>query len=94
MVLQRFFIAALLHILENLNHNGRVPISIEIDFLVIGHFADLAARIWLLVSSIGWRARECKVGLHCTYLVSAKLEGRSAVIAPPKSGVFVNDILD
>jgi hypothetical protein len=27
-----------------------------------------------------------------TDLVSAKLEGRSTVMAPPKRGVFVNDI--
>jgi hypothetical protein len=28
------------------------------------------------------------------YLVSAKLEGRSRVIAPPKRGVFVNAIFE
>lgn len=33
-----------------------------------------------------------RAGFEWTYLVSAKLEGKSAVIAPPKSGVFVNAI--
>lgn len=45
MVLQRLLIAALLHILEDLHHNARVPLCIQVDFLVVGNLADLAVAI-------------------------------------------------
>lgn len=47
MILQSLFVARLVHILENLNHDARVALCVQIDFLVIGDLAYLAA--WRLV---------------------------------------------
>lgn len=50
-VLQSLFIAALVDIFQNLNHDGRIPISIEVDLLVVWHFAYLTAQLWLVSRS-------------------------------------------
>ena len=42
MVLQRRFIAFFLHVLEDLDHDARVPLGVEVDFLVVGDIADSA----------------------------------------------------
>jgi hypothetical protein len=83
MVRQSLGIAGLLHVFEDFDDDGGVAVRVEVDFLVVGDLADLT----FLVSdaSGGGLGRE-------RYLVSAKLEGRSTVIAPPKRGVVLNDI--
>jgi hypothetical protein len=88
MVLQRFFVVGLLDIFEDLGDDGRIAIGIQINFLVVGNLADLT------VTSLVTSANKDVAG-HAgmfTNLVSAKLEGRSTVIAPPKNSVFVNAI--
>lgn len=42
MVLQRLFIAGLVHVLEDFDHDARVPVCVEVDFLVVRDLADLA----------------------------------------------------
>jgi hypothetical protein len=83
MVRQSLGVAGLLHVFEDFDDDGGVAVRVEVDFLVVGDLADLT----FLVSdaSGGGLGRE-------RYLVSAKLEGRSTVIAPPKRGVVLNDI--
>jgi hypothetical protein len=41
MVLQRFFVAVLVDVFEDFDHDGRVALGVEVDFLVVGDFADL-----------------------------------------------------
>ena len=42
MILQRFFVAVLLDILQDLNDDAGVAVVVEVDFLVVGDLADLA----------------------------------------------------
>lgn len=51
-VLQRFFITALFLILEDLDNNGRVAIAVEVNFLMVGHFSDLAMLTCQLVRAL------------------------------------------
>lgn len=44
MVLQGFCIRRLLHVLEDLDDDARVPVFVEVEFLMVWDFADLAAR--------------------------------------------------
>lgn len=91
MILQRFFVVRLVDIFEDFGDDGRIAIGVEINFLVIGNFTNLA---------ITWSARSAMLRVVLSWagiianLVSAKLDGRSTVIAPPKNSVFVNAIFD
>lgn len=44
MILQRLLIASFAYVLQNLNDNIRVAVAVEVDFLVVGDFSDLA--VW------------------------------------------------
>jgi hypothetical protein len=43
MILQRLFVARFVDVLQDLDDDGRVAVGVEVDFLVIWDFADLAA---------------------------------------------------
>jgi hypothetical protein len=43
MILQRLFVARPVDVLQDLDDDGRVAVGVEVDFLVVGDFADLAA---------------------------------------------------
>jgi hypothetical protein len=110
-VLQCFFIIALLDILQYLDDDTGVAIAVEVDFLVVGDLSDLTVDLVcqygssryaipclesvcsigrLYILGVGLMTMQ-KEGAGCggaqdkrrTYDASAKLEGRSRVIAPP-----------
>lgn len=70
--------------LGDVEDDGGEAVFVDVDFLVIGDFADRAGGVGL-VGSPGEGGGEAGV----SYLTSAKLSGRSHTSAPPKSGVLL-----
>jgi hypothetical protein len=71
-------------VFEEFEHDGGVACGREVDFLVVGDFADRAAS----KSTWGVFLR----GGGKTNLVSEKVDGNETVRAPPKRSTFLNDI--
>ena len=62
---------------ENVDDDTSKAVCVEVDFLVIGDLADLTISN---VSALPYFVLSC----WNTYLTSANVEGREAVMAPPK----------
>jgi len=72
------------HAFRDIEDYAGEAIFIEVDFLVVGDFANGAGYV-----SVGYQRGEVKA----LYLTSAKVEGRSTIRAPPKSGVLRNVVI-
>ena len=76
----------LAHSLRDIEDDAREAIFIKVDFLVVWDLPNCAIASLVLLGMIE-RAR------LLMYLTSAKLEGRSTIIAPPKRGVLLNELI-
>jgi hypothetical protein len=70
MILQRLFVARLVDVLQDLDDDGRVAVGVEVDFLVVRDFADLAAVE--LVGILGGMGMGLGLGLGLGYWVVAQ----------------------
>lgn len=67
--------------LSDVDDDGCEAIFVEVDLLMIGDLANGAVCVSILVQMGAMKA---------TYLMSVKVDGRSTISAPPKSGVLRN----
>jgi hypothetical protein len=54
MILQGFVVAGLVDVFEDFDDDGRVAVGVEVDFLVIGNLANLAAKMLVYDVWVWW----------------------------------------